>query len=111
MINVYLISSESISGRIYKIGITRRSISKRMKEFKTGNASELLLIDSYNSKWGNNIESHLHRLFKEKRISGEWFKLDESDLTLFKDVCVMVHDNLELIENNNNYYIDRGCRF
>ena len=42
---------------------------------KTGNASELELIDQYKSKWGTQIESKLHRFFQDKKISGEWFKL------------------------------------
>jgi hypothetical protein len=59
--DVYLISAE-ISGSKFKIGYTRRSIDKRIKEFKTGNAS--LRYRIFKSKWCTKIESRLHKLFK-----------------------------------------------
>jgi hypothetical protein len=41
MINVYLICAEFEGRRLYKIGYTRRDVSKRIKELKTGNGSEM----------------------------------------------------------------------
>ena len=87
MVNIYLVSSEINDQKVYKIGITKRAIEKRIKEFKTGNASELLLVDHFNSKWATKIESHLHRYFKAKRIKGEWFELNDEDLEKFKPMC------------------------
>jgi hypothetical protein len=43
---VYLISAEISGSKLHKIGYTRRSIDKRIKEFKTGNASEFFVIES-----------------------------------------------------------------
>ena len=111
MINVYLISSE-INGKVlYKIGITKRKIEDRIKEFRTGSASEFRIVDSFRSKWARKIEANLHRTFKQKRISGEWFDLCDSDLSSFKEKCETIHFNLDAIENGNTYYIDRGNRF
>jgi len=111
MINIYLISSNTNGKILYKIGITKRPINERIKEFKTGNASELLLVDSFTSKWARKIESNFHRSLKHKKVSGEWFDLDDNDISTFKSNCIELHDNFEVIENNNTYYIDRGGRF
>jgi hypothetical protein len=66
MFNIYLICAEFEGRRLYKIGYTRREVSKRIKELKTGNGSDLYLINSFKSKWGTKIESQLHRTFKSK---------------------------------------------
>jgi hypothetical protein len=108
MFNIYLISSEVNGQLLHKIGYTRRSVEKRIKEFKTGNASEFLIVDSFQSKWGTKIESQLHRIFKPKKVSGEWFLLTDDDVKKFKEYCITTHDNFELISTQNTYYIDRG---
>ena len=111
MINIYLISSDTNGKKLYKIGITKRSIPERIKEFKTGNASELLIVDSFVSKWARKIEATFHRSLKPKKISGEWFDLDEEDIDTFKSKCIAMNENFEIIESSNTYYIDRGGRF
>ena len=109
--NIYLISSETNGQKLYKIGITKRAIEVRMKELKTGNAAELAIVDSFQSKWATKIEANLHRQFMPKKISGEWFRLVEQDLSEFKEKCRLLHDNFELMESANTYVIDRGGRF
>jgi len=111
MTNIYLISSNTNGKTLYKIGITKRSIPERIREFKTGNASELLIVDSFVSKWARKIEATFHRALKAKKISGEWFDLDEEDILTFKSKCMTLHENFEVIESCNTYYIDRGGRF
>jgi hypothetical protein len=111
MINIYLISSNTNGKKLYKIGITKRSIPERIKELKTGNASELLIVDFFVSKWARKIEANFHRALKPKKVSGEWFDLDEEDITTFKNKCQAIHENFEIIESTNTYYIDRGGRF
>ena len=111
MINIYLISSEINDIKLYKIGITRRSIEKRIKEFQTGSVSEFIIVDSFKSKWAFKIESTLHKFHKTKRVKGEWFDLNENDIDGFKSMCEMLHSNFEIIENSNTYYIDRGGKF
>ena len=49
--------------------------------------------------------------FKEKRIKGEWFELNDEDLEKFKPMCEQLHENFNIIERSNTYYIDRGERF
>ena len=109
--NIYLISSETNGKKLYKIGITRRAIEVRMKELKTGNAAELEVVDSFESRWATKIESSLHRWFKAKKISGEWFDLCEEDISDFKGRCQLLHGNFEMMDSQNTYVIDRGGRF
>jgi len=109
--NIYLISSETNGQKLYKIGITKRAIETRMKELKTGNAAELAIVDSFESRWATKIEASLHRQFRPKRISGEWFGLDFLDIEEFKSKCRLLHENFELMDSHNTYVIDRGGRF
>ena len=111
MVNVYLISSETNGKYVHKIGHTKRDVEKRISEFRTGNSSIFEVIDIFTSKWGTKIEAHLHRHFRLKRVGGEWFDLEEKDISDFRRLCQQVHDNLNIIEENNTYYIDRGERF
>lgn len=107
MIYVYLICADTNGEKLYKIGFTKRKIETRLKEFKTGNAAKLYLVDSFTSKWGTKIESSLHRIFKTKKISGEWFSLNEEDVDSFNGYCQTLHDNFEFITEHNTYYLDK----
>ncbi len=109
--NVYLICSEFEGRRLYKIGYTRRPIEKRIKEIKTGNGSDIYLVESFKSKWGTKIESQLHRFFKSKKVNGEWFDLSPEEVKSFGDRCRQSHDMIELITTNNTYYLDTGRLF
>jgi hypothetical protein len=109
--NVYLICSEFEGRRLYKIGYTRRPIEKRIKEIKTGNGSDIYLVDSFKSKWGTKIESQLHRFFKSRKVNGEWFDLRDEDINSFLERCKSTHDMLELITTNNTYYLETGRLF
>lgn len=108
MYNVYLVSSEINNKKLYKIGYTRRDVSTRIKEFKTGNASNFEIVDNFNSKWGTKIEKSLHRHFISCKVDGEWFDLSDSQVKEFERICKITHDNLELLEKYNTYIIDRG---
>lgn len=104
---VYLICAEFENRKLYKIGITRRSIEKRIKELKTGNCSSMYLVDYFDSKWGSKIESQVHIIYDSCRLSGEWFDLSNDDLLSFKENCKMIHDNLELLNSYNTYHIEK----
>lgn len=108
MYNVYIISSEINGKKLYKIGYTRRNILERIKEFKTGNASNFEIVDSYRSKWGTKIEKTLHFYFKKNKINGEWFDLTQGQLSNFKKICESTHNNFELLDKYNTYVIDKG---
>ncbi len=103
---VYLVSTELHDTIVYKIGWTRRTPEDRMREFKTGNASNLTLIDMFESKWSSKIEASLKRRFKEKRISGEWFNLSVDDIYQFNQLCELLHSNFRLLSETNLYIIE-----
>jgi len=102
---VYLISSELNNHTLYKIGITKRAVTDRLKELKTGNAATLNIVNVFESQWASKIESNLHKRYKN--ISGEWFDLTEDELNNFLNVCNMVHNNFELLSKNNTWIIDK----
>lgn len=108
--NVYLICSEINGDKIYKIGYTKRSIEKRLKEFKTGNGAEIYLVDSFASKWGTKIEALLKRKYSHCNISGEWFNLSESEISDFKLICSTIHDNFNLLSDENTFIIENGWK-
>lgn len=47
---VYLLSMWEDDTNLYKIGVTKNDIDKRIKSLQTGNPSEILLINSYKSE-------------------------------------------------------------
>jgi hypothetical protein len=108
---VYLICAEFEGRRLYKIGYTRRPIEKRIKEIKTGNGSDIYLVDSFMSKWGTKIESQMHKTFLSKKINGEWFDLSDDDVKSFLSKCRKTHDMIELITTNSTYYLETGKLF
>ena len=64
----------------YKIGIST-NIQQRLKDFKTGNPENIKLVFFVESvKHYKSFEKHLHEVFKECRIGGEWFQFDEERL-------------------------------
>jgi hypothetical protein len=69
---------------VYKIGVSQ-SPNSRLKQLQTSNAHKLELI--YTIERGKDaikVETELHKLFIAKNISGEWYKLDESDIESIK---------------------------
>ena len=107
MYNIYLISAEINGKKCYKIGYTKRTIQERIKEFKTGNASDFEIVNSFKTNWGSKIESLLHRSYKDKKVNGEWFDLSEQDLSEFTINCQKIHNNFALILAHNTYIMDR----
>lgn len=107
MFSVYLVSAEINKKKCYKIGYTKRTVEERIREFKTGNASEFEIVDFFTSQWGTKIEALLHKTFKNKKVNGEWFNLDESDILLFRECCEKFHNNFEMMLEDNTYIIDR----
>lgn len=108
MITVYLVSAEMNDTVVYKIGHTRRRPEDRIREFKTGNASNFTLLEKFQSKWGTKIETLLHRQFREKRINGEWFTLSDLDVKSFKNLCERADNNFKVLSEQNSYIQDRN---
>lgn len=70
-------------GDLYKIGFTR-NFRNRITNLRSHNPNglEILLVFSVGNP--ELVERMLHRLFKSKRWSGEWFHLAEEDMEFLK---------------------------
>lgn len=70
----------------YKIGYAR-NVKRRIASMRTASPLPLVLVTSFPSDDAPALEAKLHRRFKRKRVRGEWFKLDKSDLRKLDDLC------------------------
>ena len=78
---VYIIKNID-TGNI-KLGVSN-DVQKRLNTFRTGNDCQLELV--YKSVICSNsfsIEQSVHRYFKDHRVRGEWFKVNESEVIRF----------------------------
>jgi hypothetical protein len=105
---IYLISSEINNDILYKIGITKRDVSKRLRELKTGNAATLSVVNVFESKWAFKIETNLHTSYQTKNVRGEWFRLNEDEVKNFTSRCQQIHDNFEVLSKHNTWFIDKN---
>ena len=70
---VYLIYDSSQN--LYKIGVTKGTGEKRLKQLQTGNASELQIIHTHETEFPYRLETMLHNKFKNNQILNEWYEL------------------------------------
>jgi len=102
MYNIYLVSTLSDSGKIYKIGYTKRSVEKRVKEFTTGNSNDFTIEQVFTcDKYGTKIEALLHKRFSTCKIKGEWFNLTDDDASNFILTCEKIESNFKALESND----------
>lgn len=73
---VYIIKS----GKYYKIGMTRGNLDTRLKSIQTGSPYKIEIIHTIKTASPEKLEAELHRQFKGKRLSGEWFDLNQFDI-------------------------------
>jgi hypothetical protein len=85
---------------LYKIGVTKGKIEKRIKQLQTGNGNEISLINFYETKYPFAIERLLHIKFNSKQLKSEWFELENDDVFKFKEICANIENNIESLENN-----------
>lgn len=109
---VYLISSDVNGEKFFKIGYTKRKVSERLKEFKTGNCSDLSIVHVYEAnEYAVSIENSFHKYFKSSKIEGEWFSLTESDVNSFLSLCDKFYNMFDNLSKNNTYLADRNVNF
>jgi hypothetical protein len=87
--NLYIIVQPSVinNGRsYYKIGISDRETSARVKELQTGNPFPLYPRFTYSTSGKEEalcIETEIHRHFEPFRMEGEWFDFADEDMHNF----------------------------
>lgn len=69
---------------IYKIGVTG-NLRSRANTIACGCGSHIDLIAALDTSDAYQIEQELHQCFDSKRLPGEWFELDISDVTRIKN--------------------------
>ena len=102
MKHVYLI--QSIDEGYYKIGVSKHP-NKRINQLKTGNSSELKLINSYESEFAHDIERALQRRYSYLRKEGEWFEISLNEEVTFISDCKKIEENLNFLKKNGNVFI------
>ena len=90
---------------MFKIGVTRGTIERRIKKLQTGNSSELYIVDYFQTEHPFFIEKWMHIAYGNKKILNEWFMLDLNDLKMFKNKCQRFEDlyNHSHKNKNNNF--------
>ena len=95
---VYLICDSA--NELYKIGVTKGDIQKRMKKLQTGNATELFLVNYHETNYPYRIESMLHNHFKSQNVLNEWFELSKEDILGFTKLCNDMEKRIEALKDN-----------
>lgn len=70
-------------GKHYKIGRTK-SLMRRDKELKVEMPVPPETVHSIETDDPSGVEAYWHRRFDAKRVNGEWFSLDSSDVRAFR---------------------------
>ena len=106
MAYIYLISKKDNDENVYKIGFTRKDPKKlkRLKQLQTGNDSDLIVVDQYESEFAIMIETSMHNMYRHKNKRGEWFYLTQEEVTNFQNECRTRKKNFELLSKENYYF-------
>lgn len=79
---VYFIKNES--NNLVKIGRTS-SLNTRLENLRAEYKQPLTLIGTIETKDTINSELEMHKRYKDKRFTGEWFKLTDKDIGEIKE--------------------------
>lgn len=90
---------------MFKIGVTKGKLTKRIKQLQTGNSEEIHLYAYFETDYPFQIEHMLHVKYTEKNKIGEWFELETEDLSDFKNVCTKYEETLLKLKKMGNPYI------
>ena len=91
---------------MFKIGVTRGTIERRIKKLQTGNSSELYIVDYFQTEHPFFIEKWMHIKYSNKKILNEWFELTMEDMKNFKSDCQRF-EYLYIISHQKNKNIEK----
>lgn len=90
---------------VFKIGITKGDVSKRVKQLQTGNAEAIEQLRVFESEYYRKIESSLHKKYGSKRKVGEWFELTDEEIMSFTSECQKIHDMFKMLTEAGNPFL------
>lgn len=96
---VYLLGDSEKPG-IYKIGVTRGSITRRIKKLQTGNSGEIFICKYFRTDHPFYIEKQLHSKYKSSNVMNEWFELSDEEFSNFEKTCEFYEEITEIMKNN-----------
>lgn len=99
---VYLLNSWG--NEVFKVGITKGEIAKRIKQLNTGNSSEIVLVNYYESENYRKIENLLHKHYKTTHQRGEWFALSSENVIGFKEKCKTLDEMIIMMKEENPFF-------
>ena len=97
--SVYLLGDSEKEG-IFKIGVTRGDIQKRIKKLQTGNAGEIYLVSYYETEYPFLMEKMLHTKFFSDKVLTEWFSLTTEEIVRFKESCEEIQKTIDALQDN-----------
>lgn len=105
---VYLLSCFDIDScsTSYKIGITTRKTSIRIKEHQTGNPNKISMLREYKTKNYFKVEKWLHRKYGSQttEADNEWRFLTDEQVLSFLDDCKEADETINFLLDNNSLY-------
>jgi hypothetical protein len=100
---VYLLAEMGDNLR-YKIGITKNPVEKRVKQLRTGNSDDIMLIHKYKSENYKKVERMLHRVFRSDRKHLEWFNMTDEQVSTFLSEAKKADVTISFLNKNNHFY-------
>lgn len=103
---VYLLLSVSPDNvESHKIGITTKTVEKRVKQLQTGNPNSISVLKQYKTINYRKVESALHKVFRERtEAKNEWRALTDEQVSSFLDECKRIDENIEYLLKHNHFY-------
>jgi hypothetical protein len=80
--DIYIIKDNGTG--YYKIGMSR-NVNQRIKSLNTSTPRGIETVLIFDSSDCVLDENNIHNMFSDKRISGEWFELDDKDIEKIKE--------------------------
>lgn len=98
---LYIIRAEGTNK--YKIGVTVRAVSERVKELQTGSPYKLNVVASCSSSDIADLEQKIHALLSEHNTSGEWFEIDDQSVIAkaLSELNVLVGQPIAAVEDRS----------
>jgi len=95
---LYILNAQGTN--LYKIGVTRYKVSKRIAALQTGNPNKIVVVWQLESEYANNIEKTVHRFYSYCKTSGEWFEFEDISLEEVKEKIKQIEQHIILIKEN-----------